>query len=111
MALNTFGGVTLSELGLAYSIPVFYSTNVWVKFFIAERYRRKRKINVAAEPEQNVVLQRLNLRQDLAAEFLAAAQSARPDENIVLRHYDPGYTPEWNETQRQDGFQWQNHVL
>jgi hypothetical protein len=52
---------------------------------------------VAAEPEQNVVLQRLNLRQDLAAEFLAAAQSARPDENIVLRPYDPGYSPEWNQ--------------
>ena len=52
---------------------------------------------VAAEPAQNVILQRLNLRQDLAAEFLSAAQGARPDENIVLRPYDPGYTPEWNE--------------
>lgn len=41
MASNTYDGVTLSEMGLAYSIPVFYSTNVWVKFFIAERYRRR----------------------------------------------------------------------
>ena len=52
---------------------------------------------VAAEPGADVVLQRLNLRQDLAAEFLTAAQEARPDENVVLRPYDPGYTPEWNE--------------
>jgi len=52
---------------------------------------------VAAEPEQNVILQRLNLRQDLAAEFLSAAQGAKPGENIVLRPYDPGYTPDWNE--------------
>ena len=52
---------------------------------------------VAAEPGEDMVFQRLNLRQDLAAEFLAAAQAAIPDENVVFRLYDPGYTPEWNE--------------
>ncbi len=39
---------------------------------------------VAAEPGADVILQRLNLRQDLAAEFLAAAQAVRPDEVVVL---------------------------
>ena len=52
---------------------------------------------VAAEPDAGLVIQRLNLRQDLAAEFLDAAQRATPEENIVLKPYDPGYTPEWNE--------------
>jgi len=52
---------------------------------------------VAAEPEAEVVIQRLNLRQDLAAEFLSAAQAANPDGDVVLRPYDPGYTPDWNE--------------
>src|SRR5712692_3895105 len=52
---------------------------------------------VAAEPGENVVIQRLNLRQDLAAEFLSAAQSANPNADVVLRPYDPGYTPDWNE--------------
>jgi hypothetical protein len=52
---------------------------------------------VAAEPGGAVVLQQLNLRQDLEAEFLAAAQTANPDGDVVLRAYDPGYTPEWNE--------------
>jgi hypothetical protein len=52
---------------------------------------------VAAEPGENVVIQRLNLRQDLAVEFLAAAQAARPDDDVVLRPYEPGYTPDWNE--------------
>jgi hypothetical protein len=33
---------------------------------------------------EDVILQRLNLRQDLAAEFLAAAQAVRPDEVVVL---------------------------
>ncbi len=52
---------------------------------------------VAAEPNADVILQRLNLRRDLAAEFLAAAQAARPDEDVVLKPYEPGYTPDWNE--------------
>ena len=52
---------------------------------------------LAAEPDVDVILQRLNLRQDLAAEFLATAQEARPDEGVVLRPYEPGYTPDWNE--------------
>lgn len=52
---------------------------------------------VAAEPEGALVLQRLNLRQELATEFRSAAQAAFPDANIVLRPYDPGYMPEWNE--------------
>ena len=52
---------------------------------------------VAAEPGGAVVLQRLNLRQDLKAEFLAAAQTANAGGDVALRPYDPGYTPEWNE--------------
>jgi hypothetical protein len=52
---------------------------------------------VAAEPAAEVVLQRLNLRQDLATEFLSAAQAANPNGDVVLRPYDPGYTPDWNE--------------
>ena len=51
----------------------------------------------AAEPGADIMIQRLNLRQDLATEFLTAAQAASPDGNVVLRPYDPGYTPEWNE--------------
>src|SRR5581483_2442931 len=44
-------------------------------------------------------LQRLNLRQDLAAEFLSSARAAVPvgDEDLVLRQYDPGYRPESHE--------------
>jgi len=54
---------------------------------------------VAAEPEEDVVIQRLNLRQDLAAEFLSAAQDSvsLPDGNVTLRAYDPGYKPEPHE--------------
>ena len=52
---------------------------------------------VAAEPGGAVVLQRLNLRQELEAEFLAAAQTANAGVDVALRPYDPGYTPEWNE--------------
>lgn len=33
---------------------------------------------VAAKPEENIVIQRLNLRQDLAAEFLSAAKDSVP---------------------------------
>jgi len=57
----------------------------------------KSRLTVVAEPDGEVVIQRLNLRRDLAAEFLTAAQAASPDENIVLRPYDPGYMPNWNE--------------
>jgi hypothetical protein len=52
---------------------------------------------VASEPAQEIVLQRLNLRQDLANEFRSAVQDAQPEEGVILRAYDPGYTPEWNE--------------
>ncbi len=52
---------------------------------------------MASEPGQEIILQRLNLRQDLADEFRAAAQGALPAADVVLRPYDPGYTPEWNE--------------
>lgn len=54
-------------------------------------------VMVVAEPEDTLVVQRLGLRQDLANEFLSAAQQARPEEAVVLRPYDPGYTPDWNE--------------
>ncbi len=52
---------------------------------------------VAAEPQAQLVIQRLNLRQDLAAEFLSAASATRPDGNVVSRPYDPGYKPDANE--------------
>lgn len=52
---------------------------------------------VASEPAADLVLQRLNLRQDLSAEFLAVVQAANPDANMVLRPYDPGYKPDQNE--------------
>jgi len=48
---------------------------------------------VAAEPEKTIVIQRLSLRQDLAAEFLSAAKDSVPPANqeIRLRAYEPGY--------------------
>jgi hypothetical protein len=52
---------------------------------------------VASEPGQGIIVQRLNLRQDLADEFRSAAQAAQPSADVVLRPYDPGYTPDWNE--------------
>ena len=52
---------------------------------------------VASEPGQGFIVQRLNLRQDLADEFRSAAQAAQPSADVVLRPYDPGYTPDWNE--------------
>jgi hypothetical protein len=33
----------------------------------------------------------------LATEFLSVAVAANPNADVVLRSYDPGYTPEWNE--------------
>jgi hypothetical protein len=47
------------------------------------------------DPETGIVLQRLTLRQDLAGEFLATTQNAVPavNEDLILRPYDPGYTP------------------
>jgi hypothetical protein len=54
---------------------------------------------VAAEPEENIVIQRLNLRQDLAAEFLSAAKDSVPAANLEvrLRVYEAGYKPEPDE--------------
>jgi hypothetical protein len=54
---------------------------------------------VAAEPEDDVVIQRLNLRQDLAAEFLSAAKDSVPPANqeIRLRPYEAGYKPDPDE--------------
>ncbi len=54
---------------------------------------------VAAEPEENIVIQRLNLRQDLAAEFLSAAKDSVPpaNEEVRLRAYEAGYKPESDE--------------
>jgi Kiwa KwaB-like protein len=52
---------------------------------------------LASEPAQQVVLQRLNLRQELAAEFVSTARDAVPADDIVLRQYDPGYKPDRNE--------------
>lgn len=56
---------------------------------------------VASEPTPNagILIQRLNLRQDLAAEFLATAQSAVPvlGRDLVLRPYAAGYKPDAHE--------------
>lgn len=54
---------------------------------------------VAAKPEENIVIQRLNLRQDLAAEFLSAARDSVPPANqeVRLRAYEAGYTPDSDE--------------
>jgi hypothetical protein len=54
---------------------------------------------VAAEPEENIVIQRLNLRQDLAAEFLSAAKDSVPPANqeVRLRAYEAGYRPDTDE--------------
>ena len=52
---------------------------------------------LASEPGQELILQRLNLREGLAAEFLAAARDAVPAEDVVLRPYDPGYKPDRGE--------------
>src|SRR5260370_18171541 len=54
---------------------------------------------VVAEPEDTVVIQRLSLRQDLAAEFLSAAKDSFPPANqeIRLRAYEPGYKPDPDE--------------
>jgi hypothetical protein len=54
---------------------------------------------VAAEPEEEIVLQRLNLRQDLAAEFLSAARNSVPSatHEVRLRVYEPGYKPDPDE--------------
>jgi Kiwa protein KwaB-like len=53
---------------------------------------------VAAEPDVDVVIQRLNLRRDLATEFLSAAQaSVPPPGNVVFKPYEPGYKPDQHE--------------
>lgn len=54
---------------------------------------------VAAEPEENVLIQRLNLREDLAAEFLSAARDSVPPANqeVRLRPYEAGYKPDADE--------------
>lgn len=54
---------------------------------------------VAAEPEESIVIQRLNLRQDLAAEFLSAAKDSAPptSQEVRLRAYEAGYKPESDE--------------
>jgi len=54
---------------------------------------------VAAEPNENIVIQRLNLRQDLATEFLSAAKDSVPpaSQEVRLRAYEAGYKPDSDE--------------
>jgi len=52
---------------------------------------------VAAKPKADLLVQRLNLSQELAGEFLSAARLAEPDSDVILKPYEPGYTPDWNE--------------
>ena len=39
MSLSADSIGTLDKLSLSYPIPVFYSTNAWVKYYINENYR------------------------------------------------------------------------
>jgi hypothetical protein len=54
---------------------------------------------LAAEPEEEVVIQRLNLGANLAADFLAAARDSVPvaNQEVRLRPYEPGYKPDSDE--------------
>jgi Kiwa KwaB-like protein len=54
---------------------------------------------VGAEPEENIVIQRLNLSEDLSAEFLSAAKESVPPANqeVRLRVYEAGYKPDADE--------------
>src|ERR1039458_3574299 len=54
---------------------------------------------VAAEPEEDLVIQRLNLSQDLTAEFISAAKDSVPlaDQEVRLRPYEAGYKPDPDE--------------
>jgi hypothetical protein len=53
---------------------------------------------VAAEPDGHVVVQRLNLRRDLATEFLSVAKDSVPAATDVrLKPYEPGYKPDPDE--------------
>lgn len=53
----------------------------------------------APDPGEGIVIERLNLRQDLANEFRSAAQDTVPpvDDDLMIRHYEPGYTPDFKE--------------
>lgn len=54
---------------------------------------------VAAKPEEDILIQRLNLREDLATEFLSAAKDSVPPANqeVRLRPYEAGYKPDADE--------------
>jgi hypothetical protein len=51
---------------------------------------------LASEPAGEVVIQRLNLREDLTTEFLTVARDAfsGDESQLALKPYDPGYKPE-----------------
>jgi hypothetical protein len=57
---------------------------------------------LASEPYEDVVIQRLNLRQELAAEFLTAVEGAcayaYQNGDAIFKPYDPGYKPDPHET-------------
>ena len=53
---------------------------------------------VAAEPEQEIILQRLNLGRNLAAEFLSTARDSVPGlAEVRIRPYEAGYKPDPDE--------------
>jgi hypothetical protein len=54
---------------------------------------------LAAEPENEVLIQRLNLTDELSAEFLSAARHSAPGvgREVRLRPYEAGYKPDADE--------------
>ena len=52
---------------------------------------------VASKQGTGLVLQRLNLQQNLATEFLSAVRAAIPTGEVAFRPYEPGYTPDRQE--------------
>jgi hypothetical protein len=68
---------------------------------LPEFLRRARTVNLLVASEVDgrdnpPVIQRLNIHEDVAAQFLGVAQESLPAE-ATLRAYDPGYKPETTE--------------
>jgi len=54
-------------------------------------------VAVVSEPGDELTIQRLNLHDELASDFLTTVKEALPPEDTRFIPYDPGYTPEWNQ--------------
>lgn len=68
---------------------------------LAEAFTMKPSVAVlvAAEPPSGAVIERLNLGQHLADEFLSVARDSVPDATatVRIRRYEPGYKPDLDE--------------